>query len=68
MRLTIHHRTDYLYDDPVVLEPHVLRLIPRTDFSQKLLHRTFKIDPVPSLQEDFKYKQETTLQFVKEGD
>ena len=44
----MNHATSYSYDVPVYLEPHVVRLRPRSDGSQRLLNFKIKIDPKPS--------------------
>ena len=49
MRFRIHHETRYRYDAPVRLGPHVLRLQPRADAVQRLVHFRLVIDPEPSL-------------------
>ncbi len=48
MLLSIKHTTSYTYDHPVLLEPHRLRLTPRTDCYGSLLERALKITPHPS--------------------
>jgi transglutaminase-like putative cysteine protease len=47
MLLNIRHVTTYAYDQPVVLEPHRLRLTPRADTYRSLLERTLTITPEP---------------------
>lgn len=47
MRYQITHTTTYKYAQPVGLEPHVLRLRPRSDVTQKLLSFEMAIAPVP---------------------
>jgi transglutaminase-like putative cysteine protease len=47
LRYTIEHRTEYTYDSPVFLNPHVLRLKPRTDAAQRLLRYSRTIEPEP---------------------
>lgn len=44
----IHHSTEYLYSRPVLLAPHILRLRPRNDGTQRLLrfHQAVKPEPV----------------------
>jgi len=37
MKISVTHSTVYRYDRPVQLGPHVIRLRPREDASQKLL-------------------------------
>jgi transglutaminase-like putative cysteine protease len=49
MLFTINHNTTYTYSQPVTLGPHVLRLRPRTDGSQRLLDFQLKIEPKPNL-------------------
>jgi transglutaminase-like putative cysteine protease len=47
MRYSITHTTTYLYSDPVVLQPHVLRLSPRSDSWQRLDEFQVTITPQP---------------------
>lgn len=47
MRISIAHSTIYRYDAPVFLEPHVVRLRPRADASQRLLSYSLEIAPAP---------------------
>ena len=47
MRISVAHSTVYRYDQPVWLEPHLLRLRPRHDASQNLLRHTLAIAPAP---------------------
>jgi transglutaminase-like putative cysteine protease len=47
MRIAVDHSTLYHYDSPVYLEPHVFRLRPREDCTQRLLAWTFDITPEP---------------------
>ena len=53
MRLSIQHETLYSYSQPVYLEPHVLRLRPRSDPSQRVTRFDFKIDPQVAGQSEF---------------
>lgn len=46
MRYHIVHSTTYTYDQPVSLQPHVLRLRPRCDGCQEL--HSFSLDVVPA--------------------
>ena len=48
MRVTVEHSTVYRYDTSVFLEPHVFRLTPRTDASQRLVSSFLRILPVPT--------------------
>jgi len=48
MLLNVHHTTTYTYDHPVSLEPHRLRLTPRSDGYGSLLERELNITPKPS--------------------
>ena len=49
MRITIRHRTSYAFDAPVFLEPHVIRLRPRSDGSSRLVDFALEIDPAPAV-------------------
>jgi transglutaminase-like putative cysteine protease len=49
MRFRVHHETRYRYDAPVALGPHVVRLRPRDDAAQRLVHHTLAIDPQPTM-------------------
>jgi transglutaminase-like putative cysteine protease len=48
MRFAITHRTRYRYTRPVLLGPHVLRLRPRSDGSQRLLASRVRVQPRPA--------------------
>jgi len=47
MILNIRHTTTYTYDHPVLLEPHCLRLTPRSDCYGSLIERSLNITPKP---------------------
>lgn len=47
VRYQITHQISYRYDRAVVLAPHVLRLRPRCDVTQKLHQFRLEINPVP---------------------
>lgn len=47
MRYKICHTTTYTYNQPVILKPHILRLRPRCDGTQKLHSFTLDIEPEP---------------------
>jgi transglutaminase-like putative cysteine protease len=49
MRFKIRHETRYTYSMPVSLGPHVMRLRPREDGTQRLLSFHLDISPTPSL-------------------
>ena len=48
MRISVTHTSTYLYGDPVQLEPHVVRLRPRSDGAQRLCRFELSIDPPPA--------------------
>jgi transglutaminase-like putative cysteine protease len=48
MYFHIEHHLDYRYDRPVFLEPFQLRLRPRSDPAQRLLHHSLEVSPDPS--------------------
>ena len=48
MLFRIRHSLYYRYDRPVFLEPLTIRLTPRQDFSQRLVHQTLELDAAPS--------------------
>src|SRR5438067_1749637 len=48
MRITATHSTEYRYDFPVYLEPHIFRLRPRTNSAQRLLAFDIQIAPTPA--------------------
>ena len=50
MRITVDHLTVYRYDVPVVLEPHVFRLRPRTNGAQRVVSFDLQITPTPAAQ------------------
>jgi transglutaminase-like putative cysteine protease len=43
----ITHVTRYTYDRPVFIEPHTIRLRPRTDIFQRLVSYELSVDPAP---------------------
>jgi transglutaminase-like putative cysteine protease len=47
MRIAVVHNTLYRYSSPVYLEPHIIRLRPREDASQRLEAWTLDIAPTP---------------------
>ena len=48
MRIAVVHSTLYRYSAPVYLEPHIIRLRPREDASQRLEAWTLDIAPTPA--------------------
>jgi transglutaminase-like putative cysteine protease len=48
MKITVTHSTLYRYDSPVLLEPHIFRLRPRTNSAQRLLAFDLSITPLPA--------------------
>lgn len=52
MRFRVVHKTDYAYDAPVTLGPHVVRLRPRADGALHLLGFDLKVDPTPVARSD----------------
>ena len=50
MRFKVEHETVYRYSRPVALEPHVLRLRPREDGTQRLLSYLLVVEPEPAAQ------------------
>lgn len=44
MRFRIRHTLQYRYERPVFLEPHCVRLTPRQDAAQRLLHHSFAVE------------------------
>jgi transglutaminase-like putative cysteine protease len=48
MKISATHTTVYRYDSPVCLEPHIVRLQPRTNSAQKLLAFDLQITPTPA--------------------
>lgn len=49
MHYRIRHTLRYRYEAPAVLGPHVLRLRPRDDGSQRLVDQSITVQPEPSL-------------------
>lgn len=47
VRYSVVHTTTYRYDRPVTLAPHLLRLQPRSDVTQRLVTFSLDIDPAP---------------------
>ncbi len=48
MKISVTHSTDYFYDSPVLLEPHIFRLRPRMNSTQRLLAFNIQIAPPPA--------------------
>jgi len=48
MRISVVHSTVYRYDSAVHLEPHIFRLRPREDASQRLIDYAIEIRPRPA--------------------
>jgi transglutaminase-like putative cysteine protease len=48
LRFSVLHVTSYLYDQPVFLEPHVIRLKPATDAGQRLCRFEAEVQPRPT--------------------
>ena len=44
----IQHRITYRYEQPVQVEPLIIRLRPRSDGGQRLIRWSFSFDPMPS--------------------
>lgn len=49
MRFAASHTTRFRYSEPVYLEPHVIRLRPRSDCFQRLLEYRLKVTPAPEV-------------------
>lgn len=47
MRFRVVHRTEYSYDRPIALGPHIVRLRPRGDGTLHLLAHDLKVEPAP---------------------
>ena len=52
MTITIRHRTAYTFAAPVFLEPHLVRLQPRSDGAVRLLDFALEIEPPPAMRAD----------------
>jgi transglutaminase-like putative cysteine protease len=48
MKISVTHRTLYRYDFAVILEPHIFRLRPRANSTQRLLAFNLDINPLPA--------------------
>jgi transglutaminase-like putative cysteine protease len=48
MHFNVNHLTTYRYTAPVVLEPHVFRMRPRADSTQRVIAYDLRIDPQPA--------------------
>jgi transglutaminase-like putative cysteine protease len=48
MRIAVTHSTRYRYDAPVHLGPHLIRLYPRDDGSQRLRQQQLSVSPAPA--------------------
>jgi len=49
MKISVAHSTVYRYEDTIDMEPHVIRLRPRDDASQKLLYYDLRLQPAPMI-------------------
>lgn len=49
MKLRVSHRTRYRYSEPVHLDPHTLRLMPRGAGTQRVSNHRLEISPRPSV-------------------
>jgi transglutaminase-like putative cysteine protease len=47
MLFNVNHSTTYRYSEPVVQEPHVFRMRPRADSTQRLISYQLQINPPP---------------------
>ncbi len=47
MLFAVDHTTTYTYSQPVILEPHLLRLCPRSDAAQRLVFLDIGVQPMP---------------------
>lgn len=52
MRFRVVHRTDYTYDAPVALGPHVVRLRPRSEGTLHNLTHDLRVEPAPAHRSD----------------
>lgn len=52
MRLRVVHSTDYSYDAPVALGPHIVRLRPRADGTVRVVDYALKVAPEPAMRSD----------------
>ena len=50
MRFEVRHTTTFVYDRPVYLGPHTVRLMPRSDGRQRLLDFACTVSPAPAMQ------------------
>src|SRR5438045_7538046 len=48
MRFDVTHHTRYVYSRPVFLEPQTVRLRPRADHRQRLVHFSMQVEPSPA--------------------
>ncbi len=48
MRIAVTHSTSYRYEEPVYLGPHLIRLYPREDGSQRVLQQQLSVSPAPA--------------------
>jgi transglutaminase-like putative cysteine protease len=53
MRFNIRHETHYNYNQAVYLNPHIIRLRPRSDPFLRLLRFSYRIEPRPAMQTEF---------------
>lgn len=60
MLLEIKYKIQYTYTDPVFLESNEIRIFPRNDMTQKILHYKLEIMPTPSNKTFFIDKENNT--------
>lgn len=53
MILRVQHTSEYLYSRPIYLDPHILRLRPRSDGSQRLIRFQQQVMPKPVGRADY---------------
>ena len=53
MRIAATHSSIYCYNQPVTLEPHLIRLRPRDDAAQRLVSHQLSITPAPAGQSTY---------------
>ena len=52
MRFRVVHKTDYAYDAPVALGPHIVRLRPRSEGTLHILAHDLRVEPTPAKRSD----------------
>ena len=71
MLFRIRHSLHYRYDRPVFFEPLTLRLTPRQDSSQRLLHHNLEVEQLDQLEQQvlhLRFREDNPLSLARAAD